>query len=82
MYKKYRVAHSQHLFAGDLKPRLKSQPVPKKQGLVKTVVAKTFENMVYNGQKDVLIEFYAPWCGHCKKLEPVYKVSSTKYTKT
>ncbi|XP_034717427.1 protein disulfide-isomerase A4 isoform X2 [Etheostoma cragini] len=65
---------------GKLKPIIKSQPVPKNnKGPVKVVVGKTFDDIVMDTQKDVLIEFYAPWCGHCKKLEPDYLALGKKY---
>merc|ERR1712039_628146 len=62
-------------FAGDkLKPHMKSESPPMSQhGPVFTVVGSTFETIVKDPAKDVLVEFYAPWCGHCKKLEPVYR---------
>uniref|UniRef100_A0A6Q2Y3T2 Protein disulfide-isomerase n=1 Tax=Esox lucius TaxID=8010 RepID=A0A6Q2Y3T2_ESOLU len=60
-------------FADKLKRHIKSEAVPQNNnGPVKVVVADNFEEMVNNPSKDVLLEFYAPWCGHCKSLEPKY----------
>ncbi|XP_053715667.1 protein disulfide-isomerase A4 isoform X1 [Synchiropus splendidus] len=65
---------------GKLKAIVKSQPTPKNnKGPVKVVVGNTFDQIVMDTQKDVLIEFYAPWCGHCKKLEPEYVALAKKY---
>ncbi|CAL8375062.1 unnamed protein product [Arctogadus glacialis] len=64
----------QDYFDGNLKRYLKSEPIPENNdGPVKVLVAENFDAIVNDETKDVLIEFYAPWCGHCKSLEPKYK---------
>lgn len=44
----------------------------------KAVMVLTTENFdeVVNNADIILVEFYAPWCGHCKKLEPEYEAAA------
>jgi protein disulfide-isomerase A1 len=63
---------------GKLRPTLKSEEIPAEQKEnVYTLVGKSFEQIVMDPTKDVLVEFYAPWCGHCKKIAPIYEELAT-----
>ncbi|KAI9756380.1 MAG: hypothetical protein M4579_003884 [Chaenotheca gracillima] len=70
----------QDFLDGKIEPSIKSEPIPEKQeGPVQVIVAKNYDAIVKDDKKDVLVEYYAPWCGHCKALAPKYEELAALY---
>jgi len=74
------IQYIQDVHDGKIVAKLKSEPIPEEQGDVTVVVGDTLMEIVYSKTQDVLFEVYAPWCGHCKKLEPEYDLLGKKVT--
>ncbi|KAH9201242.1 protein disulfide-isomerase [Zygosaccharomyces rouxii] len=60
--------------SGKAEPIVKSEEIPEKQeSNVIKIVGKTHDQLIEDNKKDVLVKYYAPWCGHCKRLAPIYE---------
>ncbi|RIA89439.1 protein disulfide-isomerase tigA precursor [Glomus cerebriforme] len=46
---------------------------------VTVLTTKNFNEIALNPEKNTLVEFYAPWCGHCKNLAPTYEKVAQNY---
>ena len=43
------------------------------------LIPSNFDSVVLKSGKPALVEFFAPWCGHCKNLAPVYEELATTF---
>ena len=61
--------------AAELEPFLRSSAAPgpgeEEEDGVRVVVADTWRQEVAARDRDTLVPFHAPWCGHCKMMMPV-----------
>jgi protein disulfide-isomerase A6 len=44
-----------------------------KKSPVLQVDSKNYERLIAKSNYTSIVEFYAPWCGHCKNLKPAYE---------
>lgn len=62
-------------FAGSLVREIKSEPKSAQTTLssgVQVLTGNTFDELVMQNNKHSLVQFYAPYCGHCKRFNVIW----------
>ncbi|EAR86102.1 protein disulfide isomerase (macronuclear) [Tetrahymena thermophila SB210] len=59
---------------------IKSLPIPENTGTaVQTIVRKNYDQVVRASNKDLLIMYFATWCGHCNQFKPKYEELAKRF---
>ena len=56
-----------------LSPLVNGDMMYTKNSPVLQVTTKTYDTLIRQSNGTSIVEFYAPWCGHCQNLKPAYE---------
>lgn len=74
------MVHSHLLALPLLLPAALAAGLYAKGGPVINLDARSYKSLIASSNYTSIVEFYAPWCGHCQNLKPAYEKAAKSLT--